>query len=206
MATPTRRAPKPHHSLRQGDPRGHAFTAAHSPSICPLCQGSHGMWTATPSRQNQSTNVKVVRKASLCTNCLRKGHLVFHCPAGSCRLCGNRHHTLLHLDEAHVKNRSITTRRTFNRSPTPSLTSSSTHPSTPPTIPPSTFASEPLHNGLLFIYLLFFDYFSYRRPLCSFVSPRVFLFTTSFYNVVSRANTCASTLELSLRSWGATLC
>lgn len=96
---------------------------------------------ATPSRQNQSTNVQVVKKAYLCTNCLGKRHLVFHCPAGSCRLCGNRHHTLLHRDEAHVKNRPITTRRTFNRSLTHSSTPStpsSTHPSTPRPTHPST--------------------------------------------------------------------
>ena len=136
---------------------------------------------ATPSRQNQSTNVKVVKKAYLCTNCLGKGHLVFHCPAGSCRLCENCHYTLLHRDEAHVKNRPITTRRSPTRSSTPSSTHSSTPRPTNPSTPPrvwkilrslsspqrrrrqwlrksttarrteslTTFASEPLHNGLL---------------------------------------------------------
>lgn len=84
-----------------------------------------------------SKNIKVVKKVSLCTNCLGKGRLVFHCPAGSCPLCGNRHHTFLHRDEARVKNRPITTRRTFNRSPTPSSTPS-THPSIPPPTSPST--------------------------------------------------------------------
>ena len=43
IATQTRRAPEPYYPLWQGDLRGHAFTAAHSPSTCPVCQGSRNV-------------------------------------------------------------------------------------------------------------------------------------------------------------------
>lgn len=44
-----------------------------------------------------SLRVREARKRRLCFNCLKKGHRNTDCSSGSCRTCGSKHHTLLHI-------------------------------------------------------------------------------------------------------------
>ncbi|XP_062558244.1 uncharacterized protein LOC134223122 [Armigeres subalbatus] len=40
----------------------------------------------------------VVKNSDLCFNCLSRGHAAKFCSRGTCRVCGQRHHSLLHLN------------------------------------------------------------------------------------------------------------
>jgi hypothetical protein len=48
---------------------------------------------------------ELVERASLCTNCLGRGHSHTQCSAGSCRICRQRHHTYLHQEQTHFSSR-----------------------------------------------------------------------------------------------------
>jgi hypothetical protein len=76
-----------------------------------------------------SERIKAVKRASCCTNCLKKGHSLRDCNAGACHKCGHRHNTLLHRANRSLK----------SRSPTFSLSSYSlnSRSSTPNSTPPS---------------------------------------------------------------------
>ena len=59
-------------------------------------------------RQSPQDRKRVVQENKLCYNCLRRGHRVFDCKSKiSCRECGGRHHTLLHIKQvtSEVSNR-----------------------------------------------------------------------------------------------------
>ena len=59
---------------------------------------------------------QLVKKASLCTNCLGRGHLMTQCTARSCHICGQRHHTYLHREQAQAVSRSSSGRSSGSRS------------------------------------------------------------------------------------------
>ncbi|XP_060831399.1 uncharacterized protein LOC132915547 [Bombus pascuorum] len=104
--TPARQTPEQHKALRQGCPQRNAFTTTHFPLACPICQASHEIWTcdifkAKPVKER----LTAVKELSMCTNCLKEGHSILSCSSESCRICGLRHHTLLHWDEIEVNNR-----------------------------------------------------------------------------------------------------
>jgi len=42
---------------------------------------------------------KFVASAFLCSNCLRFGHDNSTCQSSACRICAQKHHTLLHEDK-----------------------------------------------------------------------------------------------------------
>lgn len=97
---------------------------------CPVCRGPHKIWGCDSFKaKSVSERLKDVEAASLCTNCLREGHSMVDCYAGSCRTCGQWHNTMLHKDKHHSKSRFVTSSRTFfpssSRSSRPSSTSSS---------------------------------------------------------------------------------
>jgi hypothetical protein len=71
---------------------------------CPICKGSHRIWKCDIFKtKSVSERFKIVKAASLCTNCLRKGHSMQDCNARSCFMCGEWHNTLLHRDKRHSK-------------------------------------------------------------------------------------------------------
>ncbi|CAK9809340.1 hypothetical protein ANTQUA_LOCUS6007 [Anthophora quadrimaculata] len=96
--------------------RSHAFvTASHTNEIrypreqetseratanlprCPICNGEHGIWCCEKFHAlSISSRLTAVKKASLCSNCLRAKHNLDICKKGSCRICQRHHHTLLH--------------------------------------------------------------------------------------------------------------
>nr|XP_033339066.1 uncharacterized protein LOC117227700 [Megalopta genalis] len=53
------------------------------------CEGFH----ALPVNQR----IQSVKRASLCSNCLRQGHTSEQCNASGCRICDENHNTLLHV-------------------------------------------------------------------------------------------------------------
>ena len=59
---------------------------------------------------------QLVKKASLCTNCLGRGHSMIQCTARSCHICGQRHHTYLHREQAQAVSRSSSGRSSGSRS------------------------------------------------------------------------------------------
>lgn len=79
----------------------------------------------------------VVKTNQLCFNCLSHGHMSRGCSRGSCRICGQQHHTLLHLapnqgsstqptqtrwwNGPNSRNQTETDNQTFNQSITNSL-------------------------------------------------------------------------------------
>nr|XP_034194538.1 uncharacterized protein LOC117610817 [Osmia lignaria] len=76
---------------------------------CPICQDEHGIWRCEKFHAlSVGARLSAVRKASLCSNCLRAEHNLELCKKGSCRICKKHHHTLLHLP-TQVVNRPTTT-------------------------------------------------------------------------------------------------
>ncbi|XP_043604524.1 uncharacterized protein LOC122577322 [Bombus pyrosoma] len=99
---------------------------------CPICRRSHRIWRCGIFKaKSVSERLKDVKAASLCTNCLKKGHSMLDCYAGSCHICGEWHNTMLHEDKRHSKSRSITFSRTFFLSSSRSSRASSTSSSSP---------------------------------------------------------------------------
>ncbi|XP_041980961.1 uncharacterized protein LOC121734417 [Aricia agestis] len=69
---------------------------------CPLCKQAHRIVDCSifQSYSPERKNIEVT-KLKLCSNCLRRGHKAQDCRLGSCRLCNEKHNTMLHknLDE-----------------------------------------------------------------------------------------------------------
>ena len=112
-------------------PQGHAFITSQAPSTCPTCQGSHSIWRCDSFKSKSlRERLREVKRASLCMNCLRKGHTVRDCHAGSCRACGERHHhMMLHRAKRYSGSRSST--------PSPKSFPSNSRSTTPSLSPPS---------------------------------------------------------------------
>ncbi|CAK9820273.1 hypothetical protein ANTPLA_LOCUS10526 [Anthophora plagiata] len=76
--------------------RSHAFVSVQAPK-CQICKNNHETrYCATLRAQPVHERIKTVELATLCPNCLDKKHPIRSCPAGSCRICNKKHHTLLH--------------------------------------------------------------------------------------------------------------
>ncbi|XP_076549255.1 uncharacterized protein LOC143307956 [Osmia lignaria lignaria] len=96
--------------------RGHAFLSAKTrhhpyedrrtrekqhisapPRRCPVCDGNHIIWFCDRFHGSSVRDrIAVVKRTSLCQNCLRDGHNADACTHGTCRICRKKHHTLLH--------------------------------------------------------------------------------------------------------------
>ncbi|XP_076660283.1 uncharacterized protein LOC143363603 [Halictus rubicundus] len=73
-----------------------------SKSSCPVCRASH-MLSSCPKFNARSPRDRrdLVHRFSRCVNCLSLKHLVRDCPSKyTCRVCHQRHHSLLHDTEA----------------------------------------------------------------------------------------------------------
>lgn len=66
---------------------------------CPQCKENHLIYHCEAFfRLPIDKRIQVVKRAHICTNCLRStDHQASACKSGSCRKCNKRHNTLLHL-------------------------------------------------------------------------------------------------------------
>ncbi|XP_062704584.1 uncharacterized protein LOC134286901 [Aedes albopictus] len=109
----------------------HAVTTSASPKSCSFCkQSSHSPFHCEALRKMPtSQRFELVKKNSLCINCFSPSHLVKQCQSSCCRVCGQKHHTMLHQN---------TTLRSSDGDPIPKSTPTSSPAPPPPNQPPST--------------------------------------------------------------------
>ncbi|XP_076482649.1 uncharacterized protein LOC143304844 [Bombus vancouverensis nearcticus] len=111
-------------------PRGQAFVTSRSPPLCPICHGPHKIWRCNTFRTKTiDERILAAEEISACTNCLLPGHKLQHCTSGSCRICDQRHHTLLHRSDAPMSNQTPPT------TPPRTRKAPSYHPNNPSTGP-----------------------------------------------------------------------
>ncbi|XP_063545181.1 uncharacterized protein LOC134753270 [Cydia strobilella] len=66
---------------------------------CPVCANYHTIYQCSKFKaMSIESRIDKIKQLSLCTNCLRAGHDEPRCRLSSCRLCTNRHNTLLHIN------------------------------------------------------------------------------------------------------------
>ncbi|XP_033361813.1 uncharacterized protein LOC117240065 [Bombus vosnesenskii] len=113
----------------RASPEQTIWTRQRAPRVtpaCPTCQGQHPVWRCDSFKaKTVSKRLMDATRASLCLNCLKKGHIARDCHAGSCRICGGRHHTLLHPE----KQPSRSNFSTSSRSPSSSSRRTASPPS-----------------------------------------------------------------------------
>ncbi|XP_043064355.1 uncharacterized protein LOC122320273 [Drosophila ficusphila] len=65
---------------------------------CVACDSSSHSIYSCGQFANLSTQERILkaRDLALCFNCLKKGHQMRNCRSGCCRVCGSKHHSLLH--------------------------------------------------------------------------------------------------------------
>lgn len=73
--------------------------------LCCFCnQSSHSSFKCDVFlRLAGSKRYNLVKKRSLCVNCLSADHQVRNCSSGACRVCSQKHHTMLH-QQAPIRN------------------------------------------------------------------------------------------------------
>ncbi|XP_058456450.1 uncharacterized protein LOC131433861 [Malaya genurostris] len=74
-------------------------TVTSTKKSCPFCQKpSHSPFKCESfHKMNPIQRLETVKKVGLCLNCLSPSHLVRACSSSACRVCSQRHHTMLHL-------------------------------------------------------------------------------------------------------------
>lgn len=76
---------------------------------CPVCHGPHGIWRCENFHSSTvEQRLTAVKRASLCRNCLRTHHDAELCRRGTCRICQQPHHTLLHQPQREPDRRDTT--------------------------------------------------------------------------------------------------
>ncbi|XP_054746751.1 uncharacterized protein LOC129251377 [Anastrepha obliqua] len=67
-------------------------------NVCAYCSGPHKIYSSEKFRElDLSTKSQFVKQGRICFNCLSSGHYKDRCnSASTCRMCKQRHHTLLH--------------------------------------------------------------------------------------------------------------
>jgi hypothetical protein len=67
-------------------------------SMCKICSKNHNIYKCDDFKSKTvSERLELVKKCSLCYNCLQTGHPLNKCSSSSrCRICDKKHHTLLH--------------------------------------------------------------------------------------------------------------
>lgn len=76
-----------------------SYVALDVKKLCSFCKGSHAIFNCQEFfKLSIKTRIEEAKKLSICLNCLNKGHYSNNCKSIiSCKKCGKRHHTLLHL-------------------------------------------------------------------------------------------------------------
>ena len=66
---------------------------------CPVCAASHQLHQCNRFKKlNVAKRRETVRNLRLCFNCLTGGHMLRTCTRSHCKICHNKHHTLLHVN------------------------------------------------------------------------------------------------------------
>lgn len=67
---------------------------------CALCNNGlhYAQWCPEFVKMTVDQRFHAIKRAKRCENCLAPGHSSTDCQAGSCRVCNQRHHTMLHRD------------------------------------------------------------------------------------------------------------
>lgn len=93
---------RPRH--RQNLPPGQTFTTTNRIWMCPICQGHHDIRDCEVFKaKSVKRRFELVKKASLCANCLGREHSHTQCSAGSCHICRQRHYTFIHRDQTQIR-------------------------------------------------------------------------------------------------------
>ncbi|XP_055604853.1 uncharacterized protein LOC129753077 [Uranotaenia lowii] len=81
-------------------------TTIQSDSRCPFCRETwHSPFHCQRFlRLKISERVEAANRSRVCRNCLQPGHFATNCTRSSCRLCQQRHHTMLHATRSSVPN------------------------------------------------------------------------------------------------------
>ncbi|XP_055714844.1 uncharacterized protein LOC129808961 [Phlebotomus papatasi] len=110
---------------------------------CAVCsQEAHKLFQCTKFvNSTPAQKLEILRKANICTNCIRGTHSVETCTSSSCRRCNLRHNTLLH--EAFVPNTAATDHSGSSASPTPSAPAGSPASATEAPSAPGTGVNPP---------------------------------------------------------------
>ncbi|XP_055634287.1 uncharacterized protein LOC129774552 [Toxorhynchites rutilus septentrionalis] len=69
-----------------------------SPGSCPFClESSHSPFKCESFQKlSVAQRFEQVKKKNLCINCFSSSHLLRNCSSGACRVCNQKHHTMLH--------------------------------------------------------------------------------------------------------------
>ncbi|XP_070066931.1 uncharacterized protein [Drosophila virilis] len=63
-----------------------------------FCEAAgHSIYKCLPLKLSPSLRLHEAKRLSLCLNCLQRGHQLRVCGSSTCRVCGSKHHSLLHL-------------------------------------------------------------------------------------------------------------
>lgn len=132
-------------------------TSAYSNS-CVVCSEDHRIFHC-PSfiKLDIPTRIATIKSHSLCTNCFCSQHTNKRCKFGKCKICHQRHNTLLHLNSK-PESKDNTSVPSSSQSSSPTLTSppsssSSPLPSTTTTLLSNTFDSTPILLATACIYI-----------------------------------------------------
>ncbi|XP_058811251.1 uncharacterized protein LOC131676146 [Topomyia yanbarensis] len=84
-------------------PQKSRFSTIHSvtssaPRPCPFCkQSAHSPFKCEAFRNSPiQQRYELVKRKALCINCLSPDHQIKNCSSSACRVCGQKHHTMLH--------------------------------------------------------------------------------------------------------------
>nr|CAH7734506.1 unnamed protein product [Callosobruchus chinensis] len=70
---------------------------------CTLCGDSHYIYRCKKLfSMPVAARISEIKKLDLCLNCLRSGHAVTDCQSQGCRVCAQRHNTMLHTDQGNT--------------------------------------------------------------------------------------------------------
>lgn len=95
--------PRRHNDINHNRPK--TFVVNHTQKQaqfkCPVCKGNHNIYKCIKFKSMPiETRIERVKQLNLCTNCLRSGHDEQRCRLGPCKLCPQRHNTMLHRNSS----------------------------------------------------------------------------------------------------------
>lgn len=103
---------KPNMPLSQPKPKSYHSTKEQQDTknkvqTCTMCSGNHLLFQCKQfAEQSIDNRTNFVKSKLLCFNCLSGNHTVRNChQPTSCRRCGRRHHSLLHIERANMQSK-----------------------------------------------------------------------------------------------------
>lgn len=70
---------------------------------CPVCKNGHAIYQCFKFKAMPiEARIDLVKKLNLCKNCLRQGHNENVCKLGHCKLCSQRHNSMLHIESTPI--------------------------------------------------------------------------------------------------------